>query len=165
MSNSNMTRAIETAAKLLIENNLTIAFAESATAGRASAAFSLACDAGKFLKGGFICYDAVLKCDILNVPQKMLDKFSPESAEVTQAIAQGLIKLIPSDIHIGITGLPCPGGSESPEKPVGTMFICALLYEEPWFSEKILFHGSHEQIIDQTVEHIAQLISKYCEKQ
>jgi nicotinamide mononucleotide (NMN) deamidase PncC len=41
--------------------------------------------------------------------------------EVTEAIARGLTTLIPADIHIGITGLPCPGGSETAEKPIGTM--------------------------------------------
>lgn len=155
MSNFEMTTAVATAAKLLIGKNLTLAFAESATAGRTSAAFSLAGDAGKFLKGGFVCYDAVLKCEVLDVPQDMLDEFSPESKEVTQAIARGLIKLIPADIHIGITGLPCPGGSESLQKPVGTMFISALLQGKPWFNQRILFHGSHEQIVEQTVTHVA----------
>jgi len=156
MSSSETANAIEKAAKLLMRKNLTLAFAESATAGRASAAFSLACHAGKFLKGGFVCYDAALKCDVLQVPQEMLDKFTPESAEVTYAIAMGLTKLIPADIHIGITGLPCPGGSEDPEKPVGTMFICALLHGESWFTERILFQGSHEQIVEQTVDLIAE---------
>ncbi len=155
MSNSEMKHSIETAAERLIRKHLTLAFAESATAGKASAAFSLARDAGKFLKGGFVCYDAKLKCDVLHVPQEMLDKFSPESIEVTNAIALGLTDLIPADIHIGITGLPCPGGSESFEKPVGTMFVSAFLKGEPWFSERMLFHGSHEQIVDQTVIYVA----------
>lgn len=38
--------------ELLVKNKLTIAFAESATAGRISAEFALIPDAGKFLKGG-----------------------------------------------------------------------------------------------------------------
>ncbi|SDL38189.1 CinA family protein [Pedobacter antarcticus] len=155
MSNSEMKQLIETAAKLLIRSNLTLAFAESATAGKASAAFSLACDAGRFLQGGFVCYNAKLKSDVLHVKQEMLDKFSPESTEVTDAITRGLTGLIPADIHIGITGLPCPGGSETPEKPVGTMFISAILKGEHWFSERLLFHGSHEQIVEQTVMHVA----------
>lgn len=155
MSSSDTINKIDKAAKLLIGKNLTLAFAESATAGRASAAFSLACEAGKFLKGGFVCYDAALKCDVLYVSQEILDKFSPESMEVTYAISLGLTKLIPADIHIGITGLPCPGGSENIAKPVGTMFICALLHGELWFSERILLHGSHKQIVDQTVDLVA----------
>jgi nicotinamide-nucleotide amidase len=63
MSSNKPMNAIAEAAELLISQKLTLAFAESATAGRASAEFSLACDAGKFLKGGLACYDAALKCE------------------------------------------------------------------------------------------------------
>jgi nicotinamide-nucleotide amidase len=161
MSNAKLKNSIAVAATLLISKNMTIAFAESATAGRASAEFSLACDAGKFLKGGFVCYDAALKTDLLKVSEEMLTQYTPESMEVTTAIASGLLALIPADIHIGITGLPCAGGSETPEKPVGTMFICALLYGELWFTERLQLSGTHQHIIEQTVEHTAQMLSQY----
>jgi len=161
MSNANITSLIEETAKLLIGNHQTLAFAESATAGRAAAEFSLACNAGKFLKGGFICYDATLKTSLLNVSEDLIEKYTPESMEVTKAIAQGLAKLIEADIHIGITGLPCPGGSETPEKPVGTMFIYALRHGELWFSERLQLEGSHQQIVENTVKRIAQLLSEH----
>lgn len=161
MSNAEFTRQIEIAAQRLIEADLTIAFAESATAGRASAEFSLACDAGKFLKGGLVCYDATLKSKLLGVPQDLLDSCTPESMEVTEAIASGLQKLIAADIHIGITGLPCSGGSESPEKPVGTMFICGLKNGEPLFRERVVFNGNHQEIVMQTVGKVAQLITSF----
>ena len=156
-----MTRAIESAAKLLIENNLTIAFAESATAGRASAYFSLVCNAGQFLKGGFVCYDADLKIEHLMVPKDLIEEFTPESMEVTESITIGLANMIDADIHVGITGLPCPGGSETPEKPVGTMFIYALLHKKPFIIEQLQLQGNHLQIVDQTVEHIAILLNAY----
>jgi nicotinamide-nucleotide amidase len=155
-----MTNAIEKAAQLLIENELTIAFAESATAGKASSEFSFACNAGKFLKGAFVCYDAALKIRHLNVPEEIIEEYTPESMEVTKAIADGLGKLIDADILIGITGLPCSGGSETPEKPVGTMFIYAILKGRPWFSERLHFEGTHLQILDQTIERIAHTLCK-----
>ncbi len=160
-----MMNEIEEAARLLIENKLTLAFAESATAGRASAEFSLACDAGKFLKGGLVCYDASMKTRLLGVPEQLIEEYTPESMEITEAIARGLRKIIVADIHIGITGLPCPGGSETPEKPVGTMFICALLHGAPWFSERLQLEGSHPQIVVKTVERVALLLSAFCVKQ
>lgn len=161
MSNTELINAIEEAAKLLIGKNLSLAFAESATAGRASAEFSMACNAGKFLKGGFVCYDASLKTSFLDVPQELIEKFTPESMEVTKAIATGLSKIIDADIHIGITGLPCPGGSETPEKPVGTMFIYALLHGSLWFNERLQLAGSHQQIVEQTVIRLTRLLSEH----
>jgi nicotinamide-nucleotide amidase len=150
---------LETCGKLLINQGLTLAFAESATAGRMAADFSLLEEAGKFLKGGLVCYDAVLKETLLNVPEGLIKTFTPESMEVTRAIAHGLFELIPADLHIGITGLTSPGGSESPEKPVGTIFIHCLLYRKPLFSDRTVFAGAPGEIIDQTVRRTAELLN------
>ena len=156
-----MGSVVERAAKMLIENEFSIAFAESATAGRASAEFSMACDAGKFLKGGMVCYDAELKCSVLHVPRNLLEKYTPESMEVTAAIAKGLAGLIPADIHIGITGLPCSGGSETTGKPVGTMFLYSLFKGNELFAERVVFQGGHQEIVDQTVQHVASLLIEH----
>jgi len=155
------TNTLSECAKLLIENKLTIAFAESATGGRIAADFSLQPDAGKFLKGGIVCYDACLKSDLLKVPQELIDTCTPESMEVTQAIASGLAGLITADILIGVTGLPAPGGSETDEKPVGTMFLCGMLGERSVFSERTVFEGSPEEIVQQTVAKVAALIIRF----
>jgi len=143
----------------LIDQQLSIAFAESATAGRLAAEFSLLEDAGKFLKGGLVCYDASLKQQLLKVPQGLIAAFSPESMEVSKAMASGLEKLIPADLHIGITGLTAPGGSETEEKPVGTMFIHGRLFGKALFSERVQFGGSAEDIVMQTIQHTALLLS------
>ncbi|MES2454785.1 MAG: CinA family protein [Bacteroidota bacterium] len=156
-----LTSAVERAAKLLIDKKFSIAFAESATAGSASAEFSLACHAGKFLRGGLVCYDAELKCNVLDVSHEMLDKCTPESMEVTAAIAQGLAGLIPADIHVGITGLPCPGGSETIEKPVGTMFLYAIFQDKELFADRVFFQGGHKEIVEQTIQHVALLLIKH----
>jgi len=154
-----MNNAIDKVAKLLIDKSLTIAFAESATAGRAAAEFSLACNAGKFLKGAVVCYDASLKIKLLKVPKQLIEEFTPESMEVTKLIAEGLSGVIPADIHIGITGLPCSGGSETVDKPVGTMFVYAVFKGADLFSERFQFKGNHLEIVNQTVEQIAVLLS------
>jgi len=147
--------------QLLIKHKLHIAFAESATAGRLAAEFSLMEDAGKFLKGAFVCYDACLKESVLGVPRELIDKYTPESMEVTKAITAGLQKIIDSDIYIGITGLPAPGGSETEEKPVGTMFIYGFHHKQEILCEKVIFQGSPEQIILQTVREVGQLLKEY----
>jgi len=146
---------------LLIKHNLTIAFAESATAGRISAEFALIPDAGKFLKGGIVCYNADLKCTLLDVPMQQIKTFTPESEIVTCSITAGLQKLIPADIHIGCTGLTAPGGSETPKKPVGTMFLYGVKSYELIFSERSIFRGTPEEIVGQTVEFLSQRLYEY----
>src|SRR4051812_18653947 len=120
-------RKISECSKLMAGQGLTIAFAESATAGWLCSEFALTEESGKVLKGGLACYDADLKVSILGVPKALIDQFTPESMEVTREMAYRLAKLIPSDIQVTVTGLTTPGGSETPEKPVGTMFVYALM--------------------------------------
>jgi nicotinamide-nucleotide amidase len=141
----------------LAAQRLTVAFVESATAGRLSAEFSMCPESGSTLKGGLVCYDASLKESILHVPKDMLRRFTPESAEVTRELADRLQTFIPADVHIAVTGLTCPGGSETEEKPVGTMFV-HLCTRNKSVALRQVFAGSPEEIVMQCIDRIAQLI-------
>jgi len=147
--------------QFFLDNKLTIAFAESATAGRMASEFSLIAKAGQFLKGGVVCYDAYIKKDLLKVPHQLIEKFTPESMEVTRAAAKGLSELIKADLHVAVTGLPDKGGSEAPEKPVGTMFIVAMYKGNELFAVKKWFKGNPASIILQSVGYTAKLLLKH----
>jgi len=155
-------KQVEHCCELLAQRELTIAFAESATIGQFSAEFGLTQVAGQVLKGGIVCYDASVKKQLLDVDQDLLDTFTPESAEVTKAAAYGLRKMIPADIHVAITGLTCPGGSEGPDKPVGTMFIhCVSDFLE--FSARTVFDGSKAEVILQCIDNTCKLLTEKME--
>ena len=143
--------------KLMAERRLTIAFAESATAGWLCSEFALAPESGQVLQGGITCYDASLKETLLKVPHDFIEQFTPESQEVTDELAKRLGALIPSDIQVGVTGLTTPGGSETDEKPVGTMFISAVIKGRLVGIRKV-FKGSCEEIIHQTIEAAADML-------
>ena len=148
---------ISICSKLMAEQGLTIAFAESATAGWLCSEFALTNESGKVLQGGIICYDASLKVSLLRVPQHLIDEFTPESMEVTREMAYRLPELIPSDIQVTVTGLTTSGGSETPEKPVGTMFVFALVKGNQYSFRKV-FQGGCEEIIHQTIDSTAELL-------
>lgn len=148
---------VKSCSNALSKMKLSIAFAESATAGRLSAEFALTEDSGQVLKGGLICYDACIKEDLLGVSKELVEKYTPESAEVTAAAAKGLQSLIPADVHVAITGLTAAGGSETPEKPVGTVFIHGL-YKDKSFSDRVVFKGNSEEIILQAIDQVARLL-------
>ena len=143
--------------RILADRQLTIAFVESATAGRLAAEFSMCPESGSILKGGLVCYDAALKESILHVPKDMLRHFTPESAEVTRELAERLQIYIPADIHVAVTGLTCPGGSETPEKPVGTMFI-HICTRGKSVAFREIFSGRPEEIVLQCIDRIAELV-------
>ncbi len=143
--------------KALAENNLTITFAESATAGSLCAAYALAPESGKVLKGGIVCYDAVLKEHILRIPPGLIKKYTPESAEVTEQLCRRLKKLINADVYVAVTGLTTSGGSETREKPVGTMFI-HMIWEDKSLGVREVYRGKPEEIIAQTIDRVARMV-------
>ena len=148
---------ISICSKMMAERGLTIAFAESATAGWLCSEFVLTAESGQVLQGGITCYDADLKVSLLKVPQDLIDQFTPESMEVTREMAYRLPALIPSHIQVAVTGLTTPGGSETSEKPVGTMFVFALIHDKEANFRKV-FKGSCEDVIRQTIEAAAELL-------
>lgn len=143
--------------ELLAKKGLTIAFAESATAGWLCSEFALTPRSGQILKGAIVCYDASLKEKLLGVPHQLIEQFTPESEEVTQEMARRLADVIPSDIQIAVTGLTTPGGSETAEKPVGTMFVYGYVNGSAINFRKV-FAGSCEEVIHQTITATAEML-------
>ena len=148
---------VEECCQILADNELTIAFAESATAGKLAFEFSQTAYSGKVLKGGLVCYDACIKEDILHIPKEFVDEYTPESPEVTRTMALKLKEIMDADIVIAVTGLTTPGGSEGPHKPVGTMFYCILANGELYERRKV-FTGSARDIINLTIEQIVKTL-------
>lgn len=150
--------------KALKKLKWTIAFAESVTAGRMAAEFSLTEGSGDILRGGIVSYDAFVKEQFLNVPHTIIEKYTPESAEVTKIMAQQAAKLFNSKITVAITGLASAGGSESEEKPVGTIFIHILTPSDD-IKHRQVFNGSPEEIVIQAIDQTAALIVDYIQNQ
>lgn len=144
-------------ARLLALQKKSIACAESATAGRFCSSLALRAESGQILIGGIVCYDVQVKTGLLGISKEFIERFTPESAEVTKALAEALPNLFSSDVYLAITGLVSPGGSETSEKPVGTIFIHVKIDGKD-FSARQTFSGSPEDIILQAVDRAAQCI-------
>ncbi|GAA4312273.1 hypothetical protein GCM10023143_21860 [Compostibacter hankyongensis] len=141
----------------MASRHLSLAFAESATAGRLAYEYSRVPDSGTILKGGLVCYDARVKEEVLGVPVDMIRQYSPESAEVTGALAERLQLFMKPDITVAVTGLITPGGSETASKPVGTIFIHILMGNVSKAVREV-FSGSPEQRVLKTADRVAELI-------
>ena len=143
--------------KALIEKKWTITFVESASAGKLNYEFSTVIDSGKILIGGMVCYHPSMKEDLLHIPHGTIKKYTAESAIVTKLMAQNFHRHVKSDICVALTGLTTPGGSESPTKPVGTIFI-HIVFPAKEIATRLLFNGLPEEILDQATDAIADLI-------
>lgn len=150
---------IEECGNLIAAAKLTVAFAESATAGILAFEFSQSEHSGEILRGGLVCYDAHIKEKVLGVPTTLIEKYTPESAEVTKEMAIRLKKMMGADVVVSVTGLTTSGGSEGPGKPVGTMFYCVLI-EERTIERREVFSGSAREIVYHTIEDIVKTIIK-----
>ena len=145
--------------KVIAAKGWNIAFAESATAGRMAAEFYMTKESGQILRGGIVCYEVFVKEQILNVPHSIIEKCTPESAEVTQILAQQASKIFNSKITAAITGLTTPGGSETKEKPVGTIFF-HIITPDKKIKHRQVFLGSPEEIVLQAIDKTAVLITE-----
>lgn len=130
----------DSCAKLLADNQLTITFIESASAGYLSHRFSLSPYSGDVLIGGLVCYDLCVKKNVLNVPSELIEKYTAESLEVTEELVKRAKSLFPSDVLVACTGLLKRGGSETKDKPVGTFFYC-IYYQGKTYNFRCLCHG------------------------
>ena len=108
--------------QLLIDNDHTLAVAESCTGGELGKTITSVSGASKYFIGGLITYADSAKIDLLDVSESLLEEHGAVSEECAKAMADGCRKRFDSDYALAITGIAGPeGGSE--EKPVGTTYI------------------------------------------
>lgn len=140
-----MNKKINDFVKSLQEQKLTLALAESITCGLAAQKLATCKGTSEILKGAIVCYSPEVKMSLMKIPGKVIDRHTCESMEVTKQLALNLAKLIDADIHAAITGLASPGGSETKQKPVGTVFYC-IRYKNRTITERKVFRGSPLQV-------------------
>ncbi len=102
-----------------------IATAESCTGGLVAARLTERPGASAYVSGGAVTYSNEAKTALLGVEPELIERHGAVSAEVARAMAQGALRRFGADVAIAITGIAGPGGG-SEEKPVGTVFWCAL---------------------------------------
>ena len=106
----------------LINEKLTISFAESCTGGLLGHRITQVEGSSKAFKGGMVVYSNEAKVDQLKISQELLDEFGAVSQEVALEMAKNVRGVFSSDIGVSITGIAGPGGG-SDSKPVGLVYV------------------------------------------
>ncbi|MGY1716720.1 competence/damage-inducible protein A [Geodermatophilus sp. SYSU D01106] len=112
-------------ADALRSQGLTIATAESCTGGLLVARLIERAGSSAWVLGGITSYANSAKEHLVGVPAGMLAEFGAVSPQVALALAEGARERFGADVGVGITGIAGPGGG-SPDKPVGTVHLCAV---------------------------------------
>ena len=107
-----------------IARKLTIATAESCTAGLVTAALTEIPGSSAVVCCGFCTYSDEAKQNMLGVPAATLARHGAVSRETAEAMAAGALAHSSADLAVAITGIAGPGGG-SAEKPVGLVQFAA----------------------------------------
>ena len=119
----------EVVGTLLSERGLTLAVAESCTGGLLSKRLTDVAGCSAYYLGGVCSYSNQVKTNVLGVDASLIERQGAVDPEVAEQMAQGVARVIGSDIGIGITGIAGPGGG-TPEKPVGLVYISVAYHDK-----------------------------------
>ena len=132
---------------LAIERRLTVATAESLTAGMVAASLADIPGASGMLQGGIVAYQNSVKANLLGVPQALLEAVGSVDGGVVEAMAEGARRACDADVGIATTGVAGPEAHDG--KPVGTVFI-GVANAEGSTSFAYGFHGDRAEIRQQS---------------
>ena len=109
------------AGRALRERGLTVAVAESLTAGLAAARLADVSGASDYLLGGVVSYTLGAKTDLLAVPPVLLETAGPVSEPVAAAMAAGVREALGADLGLATTGAAGPEAHGG--RPPGTVVL------------------------------------------
>ena len=115
-------KRIQAVVAAFLRSGLTLAFAESLTAGLAAAMLATVPGVSAFFRGGVVAYQDFTKIALLGVHPATLQREGAVSACCAREMADGLQKRLQVDYAVSLSGLAGPGGG-SPEIPVGTVYL------------------------------------------
>jgi len=147
---------------LLKEQRLTVATAESCTAGLVAGRLANVPGASEYLLGGLVAYTNEMKQSLLGVPAETLTRYGAVSEETAVAMAEGVRRVTGADIGIGVTGIAGPDGG-SADKPVGLVYI-AVVGEERVICRRFFFPGDRFAVRQGTVNASLQILRTLLEE-
>lgn len=109
-------------AGMLTSRELTIAVAESCTGGLLAQRLTNVPGSSAYFLEGVVAYSNEAKIDGLGVDPGLIEKQGAVSAQVAEAMAEGIRSRARSDLGAAITGVAGPSGGTD-DKPVGLVFI------------------------------------------
>jgi nicotinamide-nucleotide amidase len=126
-----------------VGRGLTVATAESLTAGMVAAVLADTPGASGMLQGGVVSYQNSVKADVLGVPRDLLDTVGAVDGKVAEAMAEGARRICGADIGVATTGVagPEPHGG----KDVGSVYI-GVATAEGSTAYEYSFEGNRQEV-------------------
>ncbi len=144
--------------KQLIQQQKTIATAESCTGGTIAQRFTSVAGSSAYFKGSIVSYATETKINVLGVSAETIQNYSVVSAEVAQEMAIRIQQLMKTDYAIATTGNAGPTKGDA-DAEVGTVFI-AIATPKEVIVEEFNFGQPREKVIDRAVNKALELLQK-----
>ena len=141
----------EVVGDLLKSRGYTIAAAESCTGGLFTSRLTDVAGSSSYVRASVVAYSNEDKVKLLGVPEDLLKAHGAVSEPVAIAMAEGIRERTGADVAVGITGIAGPGGG-SPEKPVGTVVIAAIVPGQPAYVRTYTFLGGRAMVKFQSAQ-------------
>ncbi len=148
-------------ARLLTEQGLTIAVAESCTGGLIAHQLTNVSGSSAYFVGGVVAYSNQVKERVLGVSGETLSVHGAVSEETARELARRARRLFSTDVAISSTGIAGPIGG-TPEKPVGLVYV-ALAAQDVERCERHLWRGDRLENKRRTAEAALEMLRQYLE--
>lgn len=156
---------LECAARELVDRargiGLTLATAESCTAGLVAARIADIPGASDVLRGGAVTYCDAVKRRVLGVSEDTLRLHSAVSDPCAREMAVGARVLFEADMAVSLTGYAGPGGGTL-DDPAGTVYI-GLADERGVTCARCSFEGSRNSVRAHAALFALQMLLKRCD--
>jgi nicotinamide-nucleotide amidase len=136
----------------------TLAVAESCTGGMVAERITSVPGSSRSFLGGAVVYSDALKYAFAGVPPELIAQHGAVSAEVAQALAQGIRLRTGATLGVGVTGIAGPTGATE-EKPVGLVYIAVSDAQKNECTEKT-FRGDRTRIREFTTQQALDLVRR-----
>ena len=142
----------------LIEQKITVATAESCTAGLISAKIGDYSGVSEIFSESYVTYSNEAKEKNLGVPHELLTTCGAVSEECARAMAEGVCKASGARLGLSATGIAGPTGGTD-EKPVGLVYMGVCFDGETTIVKRV-FSGTRQEVRNQTVETVFSEVKK-----
>lgn len=149
-SNQSITSIADRVGNQLLQKKAKITTAESCTGGGIAEAITATAGSSQWFEYGYITYANRAKKQLLNVSQKTLDAYGAVSEQVVEQMAVGAIHSSGANYAIAVSGIAGPDGG-SPEKPVGTVWVCWITPETTRV-EQYQLQGDRQAVREQVIK-------------
>ena len=149
--------------QLCIEKGVSIAVAESCTAGLIASKLTTLPGSSSYFNGGVVAYQNEIKTKILGVSQSIIDDKTEVSVEVVKQMAKSVLEKFDANFAIAVTGYAGPAGGTN-KNPIGTVFI-AIASVVGVVISRFVFLGDRQSVVNQASESALSLLYTEIKKQ